>query len=234
VYIGFHVAQLEGSLLGGCASGEQAEAKKLYMMIQGICIDFGGVIVQPRDLSLHRRWEERLGLAPGQLAAEVWNTPPALQALRGEIAEAELWRAIARRHGLSEPDADQLAHDFFAPDEVDADLVAFLVALRPRHRTAILSNAWASARTVFCARYGLDRVVDEIIISAEEGVTKSHAAIYQRTAERLGLPLDALVLLDDSPENVAGAEAAGMRAILFRSTTQAILDLRDAVSTDHD
>jgi FMN phosphatase YigB (HAD superfamily) len=43
--------------------------------------------------------------------------------------------------------------------------------------------------------------------------------------ERLGCAPDEAVLLDDGAANIDGARAAGMHAVLFTDTAQAVADL---------
>jgi HAD superfamily hydrolase (TIGR01509 family) len=45
---------------------------------------------------------------------------------------------------------------------------------------------------------------------------KPEPAIYRRALEILGPPPDRVLFIDDRPENVTGAAAEGMRAILFQ------------------
>lgn len=65
----------------------------------------------------------------------------------------------------------------------------------------------------------------EIVVSGAEGIVKPRPEIFLLACERLGIaPADA-VFVDDSPVNVTGAEAVGMRAIHFRSADQLRDDL---------
>jgi putative hydrolase of the HAD superfamily len=68
--------------------------------------------------------------------------------------------------------------------------------------------------------------VDEIIISAEEGIAKPDPRIFRIAAERLGVRPQEAVFVDDRPENVQGARAVGMRGIQFETREQTIADVR--------
>lgn len=54
-----------------------------------------------------------------------------------------------------------------------------------------------------------------IVVSGDEGATKPDPAIYRLALDRFRLDAAACVFVDDRAENVAGAEAVGMAAILF-------------------
>ena len=55
-----------------------------------------------------------------------------------------------------------------------------------------------------------------IVVSGAERLVKPDRAIYDLALTRFGLPAAELIFIDDREDNVAGAEAAGMRGHLFR------------------
>jgi 2-haloacid dehalogenase len=62
----------------------------------------------------------------------------------------------------------------------------------------------------------LDRFRD-IVVSGDEKVVKPDPAIYRVLLERNGLNAGDCLFIDDSPKNVRGAEAVGMKAHHFTS-----------------
>jgi putative hydrolase of the HAD superfamily len=71
-------------------------------------------------------------------------------------------------------------------------------------------------------RFGIDAIVDLIVISAEEGVAKPDPAIYLLTCRRLGLAPAECLFFDDTPANVEGARRAGLHAELFSTVPQLV------------
>lgn len=59
--------------------------------------------------------------------------------------------------------------------------------------------------------------IDEPVFSCSVGVKKPDARIYAIAAERLGVQVDDCLFVDDQPEFVEGAVAAGMDAVLIAS-----------------
>ena len=55
----------------------------------------------------------------------------------------------------------------------------------------------------------------DVVVSGDEKLMKPDAAIYRLALDRFGLQPEDAVFIDDNAANVAGAEAVGMRAILF-------------------
>lgn len=57
----------------------------------------------------------------------------------------------------------------------------------------------------------------DIVVSGDEGVVKPDPAIYRLLLDRNGLEASSCLFVDDSPTNVVGAEAVGMKAHHFTS-----------------
>lgn len=192
--------------------------------IRAVIFDIGGVLVRTVDPSARTVWEQRLGLPPGGAEAKVLNSPTGHSAQRGEISDADLWRWVQQELQLGE-DLERFRTDFWRGDAVDASLIDFIRRLRPRYRTAVISNATDSLRATL-TRYGLLELFDVIVGSAYEGVMKPDPAIYARALNRLGLRAEQTVFIDDAPANVAGAIAVGMDAIQFTPS----IDLESALT----
>ncbi|MDH7973788.1 HAD family phosphatase [Sphingomonas sp. AR_OL41] len=55
----------------------------------------------------------------------------------------------------------------------------------------------------------------DIVVSGDEKLIKPDAAIYHLALDRFGLRAEESVFVDDNADNIAGAAALGMHAILF-------------------
>ena len=69
-------------------------------------------------------------------------------------------------------------------------------------------------------------LLEDVVVSGAEGVAKPDPRIYDLVARRSGLPLSALVFVDDRADNVAAAAEAGMDALLFTDADTLRTDLR--------
>ena len=65
------------------------------------------------------------------------------------------------------------------------------------------------------ARFDFLNRFRDIVVSGDEGLIKPDPAIYHVLLERNGLEASRCLFIDDSPKNVAGAEAVGMTGHLF-------------------
>jgi putative hydrolase of the HAD superfamily len=110
--------------------------------------------------------------------------------------------------------------------KLNGELAAYFASLRPRYRTAILSNSFVGAREKEQERYQFGELCDLLIYSHEEGIEKPERRMFELACERLGVRPEEVVFLDDFEPHIAAAHAFGIHAILFQNTTQAIADIQ--------
>jgi putative hydrolase of the HAD superfamily len=195
------------------------------MAIRAVVFDIGGVLeITPRT-GWEAAWEERLGLRPGELderLMQVWKDGSS-----GKITEAQVEQRIGEILGLDRAQVEAFMGDLWTEymGELNAELAAYFAALRPRYRTAIISNSFAGARDKEHARYGFGDMCDLIVYSHEEGIAKPDRRIYEVACERLGVQPHEMVFLDDVPASAAAARELGIYAIVFTGTAQAIADV---------
>jgi len=101
-------------------------------------------------------------------------------------------------------------------EHVPADVPAALDALRALGlRLVVVSNANGLLRTLF-TRVGLAAKVDLLFDSHEEGVEKPDPRLFRIALARAGATAETTVHVGDLYHvDVAGARAAGLRAVLF-------------------
>ena len=192
--------------------------------IRAVLWDVGGVLVRTFDHSGRQAWESRLGLPAGGAEAIVLNSEMGHRAQRGEISDAALWEGVRARLALGD-DLATFRRDFWRGDRVDEALVALIRRLRPRYRTAVISNA-TDALLATLEHYGLRSEFDLIVGSAYEGIMKPRPAIYERALQRLGLAAEEAVFIDDAPANITGAAAVGLHTIHFTPAVEVAAELR--------
>lgn len=103
-----------------------------------------------------------------------------------------------------------------ASRRVVAGAAALLTAVGERARIGVVSNNLLEEQRDKLRTCGLDEFVDALVVSEEAGVAKPDAAIFQIALDRLQSPAGESVMVGDSwAADVAGARAAGIRAIWF-------------------
>ncbi len=195
--------------------------------IEAIIFDFGGVMVDFRQLDSFQKQEARLELQPGKLAEILWQSPDWRLAEVGAITDEEYWRRIGARLGLHTLEAIRgFVENLFRDAQTDPRMADLVRWLRGRYRTGLLSNASDVLPRLLGERYGLDGLFDVEVVSALVGLAKPDPAIYQLALERLGTAPEATILVDDYEPNVASAAALGIRAIHFVGYEALILALQ--------
>ena len=106
--------------------------------------------------------------------------------------------------------------------ELDAELVGYAAALRPRFSTAILSNSADGARREEEARYSFSELIDVIIYSHEVGLAKPDQRIFELTCARLDAAPAELIFVDDWQPNVDAACQLGIHGIRHVTTAETI------------
>lgn len=185
-------------------------------MIKAVIFDVGGVLVRTENQQKRREWEARLGLAPGESEAIVFDGEMGTKAQSGAVSDEAHWAWIGQRLGLDETALKAFRRDFWAGDVLDTELVDYIRRLRPRYQTAIISNATEGLRAALTHRFQIADAFDLIVGSAEEKVMKPDPEIYRRTLNRLGRQPEEAVFIDDFAHNITAAEALGMKVIHFR------------------
>ena len=199
-------------------------------MIRGVVFDFGGVMTTS---TMPRRVES--------LAAEKgisWDaivrgfSAHRLRFDSGELSATEFYERLWEDAGIS-VDAEVTAAFVKADNESwlyrNERTLEWMKSLKSRgFKIGILTNmpplfAKEHFRSVFADFIALS---DALVISGEEGIVKPDRRIYDLLRERIGLPAETLLFVDDVEKNVAGARAAGWQAIRFVANDQVEADFR--------
>jgi len=195
--------------------------------MNGLLVDFGGVLTTNVFQSF-KQFAEAEGLDRDAIKRAFREDPEALGLLRqlekNEITVEEFEPRFAERIGVPEGRVDGLVGRLFAgvgPEERMLDAVRR--ARGAGIRTGLISNSWGEGIAYDQAM--LDELFDAVVISGDVGLHKPDEAIFRLGAERLGVPPEECVFVDDLRENCAGAEAVGMTAILHRGPDSTLPEL---------
>lgn len=198
--------------------------------VRVVVCDLDGVL-RLFDPSLWEELDALTGTASGTAVAAVLGHPYLQEVVRGRGTHAR-WRELAAEHLVAAGSAPALAREAVelwarSPASVDERVRGTLLDLR------------AAGAAVFVLTNGTDRVPEELAVlglgdvvgedgsfllnTADLGAAKPEPEAYDRARARIGRVLgedvlpERLVLLDDSPGNVAGAARRGWHAVLHRS-----------------
>ena len=201
------------------------------MVIRAVVFDIGGVLEITPDLGVDRLWETRLGLSAGEILVrmrDVWRGGSI-----GTITLDDVHEALRDRLGLDDQTLAQYMADVWREylGTANSELIEYGRRLRPRYRTGIVSNSFVGAREREQAAYGFEDLVEEIVYSHEVGFSKPDPRIYALICARLNVPPEEMVFVDDSDVCVAGARDAGIHAVRYQSSAQAIAEIEKLLTS---
>ncbi|GAA1269092.1 HAD family phosphatase [Saccharothrix xinjiangensis] len=138
--------------------------------------------------------------------------------------ELEYWRAVGAAVGVEVDEelarrlTDVDVRGWLLPDPGSVELVEELAAAGVP--LALLSNAPVPFARV-AEREPWTRHFQHLVFSGDLGVVKPDPRIFAALAERLGADPADCVFFDDRQVNVDGANAAGLRGVLWRGSSHA-------------
>jgi putative hydrolase of the HAD superfamily len=192
--------------------------------LAGLVVDYGGVLTNTLQDTM-AAWAEADGIdvshftdamknwlatSYGDTGSTSSKVNPVHALERGELEmthfEEQLAARLTTRDGRP-IEAEGLLGRMFAGFELQPVMLEALRRARAGGiTTALLSNSWG----MDYPREGWDELFDVVVISGEVGLRKPEPGIYLHVAQRLALPPDRCVMVDDITSNVKGAMAVGM------------------------
>ena len=194
------------------------------MTIKAIFFDLGGVILRTENSSARTNLATEFGMSYAEMDRFVFESKSAALASLGKMTEEEHWLDVTRRLDRPMTDMSHIRDSFFGGDQIDQDIIDRLRALRKTHQTGLISNAWDGMRRWLTAQKLAD-AFDALIISAELGIAKPDARIYQYALEQLGVEAGQSIFVDDVEKNIAASAALGMHGILFQTSQQTLAEI---------
>ncbi|MEB3320902.1 MAG: HAD-IA family hydrolase [Cyanobium sp.] len=161
---------------------------------------------------------------------QAWRLAPplAFPGLVGDAlrrAEIAWWGDLIRQSldpaATTEPPAELVAalfEHYAQPGawRVFADVPALLERWHHRGMALAVVSNFDTRLPELLSRLGLARWLPVVVVSSEAGAAKPDPAPFRQALDRLGLPVDAVWHVGDSPEDVAGAAAAGIPCVLLQ------------------
>jgi putative hydrolase of the HAD superfamily len=147
---------------------------------------------------------------------DVWSVafdPGLLElAVTGKISDEE-WRAEVLRR-LGPGSANEVAAWSASCGEVNEAVLALVRQVRRRAPVGLLTNG-TSRLGQDLVTLGIVEEFDVIFNSADLGVAKPDAKVFELVTSRLGVVPSSVFFADDSPAHVDGARRVGFRSSLF-------------------
>jgi putative hydrolase of the HAD superfamily len=199
------------------------------MTIHAVFFDWGGVIARTEYQAPRQHLAERLGMEYEDIVKIVFDSPSSDRASVGEISAEEHWAQVTKRLRRPASETETIRKEFFAGDVIDREIVDYLRSLRSDYFVGLISNAWSDMRDYITGQK-IEDAFEHMVISAEVGVMKPQARIYQIALEQAGVSPNEAVFVDDFYKNIEGCQAVGMHGIHFQNPEQAMNELKQLLA----
>jgi putative hydrolase of the HAD superfamily len=205
-------------------------------VIRSVVSDFGGVLTVPL-LEGFARFEARSGISAELIgralarATESSGRNPLHELEVGALSEGEFLAELEREATAirgTPVELRQFGEEYMAGLEPNAELFAYYRRLHERGvRLAMLTNNVREWEPHWRTKLPVDEIFETVVDSGFVGVRKPDPRIYELVLERLGLPAEACVFVDDFAHNVEAARALGF-AVVHHVETAATIAALDA------
>lgn len=188
------------------------------MPVDALILDFGEVLVRPQSRDAIARMAQLVNISAGDFQNRYWSHRLAYD---GGLTAAEYWRRVLEGLDVPSPEMDRLVTDLIGADydswtvyrpEVWEIAAAFRAS---GGRTAILSNGVPEIMGRLRTERSLAEFFDAIVVSYEVACAKPDPAIYGICLDRLRVPAESALFVDDRVENLEAAARLGIQTLHF-------------------
>ena len=109
-------------------------------------------------------------------------------------------------------------------------LLSYILDLRASYKVAMLTNISKGGLGRIFEQGFLDQYFDTVVASGDIGYAKPEPEAYREVTKRLDVRFDESVFIDDRQDYIDGAQAVGMKTIVFKSNIQLKKDLAPLIS----
>jgi epoxide hydrolase-like predicted phosphatase len=200
--------------------------------------DFGGVLTTPLIQSFVAFQDETgiametLGVAM-QRIADRDGAHPLFELEKGKLTEGDFLQRIADELEPElghRPEMHRFSEIYFDALEPNQPMIDLMRELKGHGlRMALLTNNVREWEPHWRAMVPIDELFEVVVDSAFVGCRKPEQRIYEIVLERIGLPPDACLFVDDVEVNCEAARELGMTPVHFRTNDQAIEEIRAGV-----
>jgi putative hydrolase of the HAD superfamily len=190
--------------------------------IRALVLDYGGVISKPQHPDNVNNILRILGQEDNDFRS-VYRSKRANYD-NGQLSGEEYWHRILQHFGLEQNDSyvtKLIQEDIKSWTQINDSMIQFIKENREKvHTLAIISNMTRDCLVYMKRHFQWLELFDELIFSCELGRNKPDSGIYVAFLNKIKIPPQECLFVDDLVENVDGAIKSGMNVIHFQSFLQ--------------
>jgi len=202
--------------------------RKIYPNIRTVAFDYGGVLAYFIDKQSIREMADVVQVDFNTFNTGMWKFRHELDS--GEYDTIQYWslvldfcNSVAPRPALID---SLVAMDIKGFSRMNEGMICWAKTLKEHgFGTIIISNMSEPMYRSLIARQKWMQHFDAAVISGIIGINKPDRRIFNHALESMHLEAAEILFLDDLSHNVAGAQAAGLHALLFSNTRNLSEDL---------
>ena len=138
----------------------------------------------------------------------------------GQVRDDRSFReATLAAYSLSDDEFDRCLASIAGKYAPFRPLWELLPDLKKYYRLGIINNGTYLTYPLFNARLGIDGTFDLFLSSAQEGICKPDARIFERACRRLDVLPEQCLFMDDAIVNIDSARRIGMQVILWQDAS---------------
>lgn len=193
-------------------------------MIKAVIFDYGGVIGNNVMPAIYTETSKAANTDYETARAEFHRLSDL--SLKGEISSIDFWKSYAKGLKMDAKLLEKTWEDTYVKhSKNDERVISIIKSLKQKgYRLALLSNA-----IDFFAPHRKEKVIglfDIVIFSCDVKMRKPDREIYDFLLKKLELEPAECVFIDDLKRNTDGAEAVGIKSIVFKTVEQMIDGLK--------
>ncbi len=200
-------------------------------MIKAIIFDFGGPIVdwQAGMDAVYRKHEDHSNLQRDTIRDFFKQ-----YTLGGNVGDftgiTDFYEKTKPSIDLTVEELNEIFKEARATIYVRPEMIDYIKILKNKYQIALLSNFDNGLEKFLQEIFNIYNLFDVVISSYNVKIRKPDPRIYEYTLEKLDVRPEEAVFIDDLEKNVEGAEAVGIKGIIFKDSKQCKLDLENILN----
>ncbi len=187
--------------------------------IEALLFDLGGVVVDVDFARVTARWARLAGHDHAVVHGRFSHDEAYEQHERGAIDANAYFASLRQSLGIDLSDAQFLAGWNAIFGGVIPGIEPLLAKAAGRLPLYLFSNTNPAHETFWVAEYAQTLApFRRVFVSSTIGLRKPDKAAFDHVAKEIGVMPARILFFDDSAQNVAGARAAGLKAVHVRSS----------------
>lgn len=134
-----------------------------------------------------------------------------LEASKGLIPSSELWERLG--FGGDYPNIEKEYLDIQLT--IDSEFLELTSEFKEFYYLALLSNDVKEWSSYLRQKFGLNEIFNEVVISGDVGLRKPDKKIFKLLLDRIKVPAESCIFVDDNLKNINAAGELGINSIRF-------------------